>query len=202
MKKYIVEVDTDGVLADMDGSYGPYITDIIPDFSEEKYIRGWSMPIIRDKYPNAHDIIKALWRDPDFIGNLPRFENVEDGMKALCAIPGVQVIVHTHIFNKEAGAARKKWLEKLRKDTGTNFKIDVCIGESKKTLDKVDVTIEDNINNLNRSHAKIKFLVRRAHNRDFGVLDIENADAAFVVDSFYDAVEILASIKEKSLAFA
>ena len=62
MNKYIVEVDTDGVLADMDGSYGPYITDIIPDFSEEKYIRGWPMPIIRDKYPNAHDIIKALWR--------------------------------------------------------------------------------------------------------------------------------------------
>jgi len=34
------------------------------------------------------------------------------------------------------------------------------------------------------------------------VEDIENASAAFVVNSFYDAVNILASINEKALAFA
>jgi len=202
MKRYIVEVDTDGVLADMDGQYGPHISHIVPDYSEERYIRGWSMPLIRDNYPEAHNIIKSLWRSPAFIGSLPRFENVEEGMQKLCSLPGVQVIVHTHIFNQSAGAAREKWLEQLRSDTDTDFDIDVCVGDTKKTLDHVDVTIEDNILNLNRSKAKIKFLVRRAHNRDYNVEDIENASAAFVVNSFYDAVNILASINEKALAFA
>ena len=202
MRKYIVEVDTDGVLADMDGQYGPYIDHIVPDYSEERYIRGWSMPLIRDNYPEAHNIIKALWRSPDFIGNLPRFENVEEGMQKLCSLPDVKVIVHTHLFTQPAGDAREDWLKRLQSDTDTDFDIDICVGDTKKSLDHVDVTIEDNINNLNRSKAKIKFLIRRAHNRDYNVEDIENAAAAFVVDSFYDAVEILESINEKALAFA
>lgn len=31
-----IEIDVDGVLANMDGSYAEYVKDIIPDFSEEK----------------------------------------------------------------------------------------------------------------------------------------------------------------------
>lgn len=188
----IVEVDTDGVLANMDGSYGKYIRHIIPDFTEEKYIRGWGMPDVQKNYPEAFEIVKTLWVNPQFLKELPRYNGVEEGMRIIAQIPTFDVVVHTHILEEgKASKSRERWLKQLRKDSGVDFDIDICTGETKKTLDNPYVTIEDNIKNLNRSKAKIKFLIRRAHNRDFTVADIINCEKAFVVNSFYDAAIIL-----------
>lgn len=196
MNSIIVEVDTDGVLANMDGQYGPYIAHLVPDYTEEKYINGWAMPALNDKSPEAGAIVRQLFRTPAFIRSLPRFDGVEEGMNRLTQIPGAQTIVHTHILTEDAAEARREWLEELMIDADANFDIDICVGDKKDVLENPYVTIEDNINNLNRSTAKIKFLVRRCHNREFSLSDIVGGDHRYVVDSFYDAVCILEKLLE------
>ena len=51
-----IEVDVDGVLANMDGNYTPYVKHIIPDFTEEKYITEWSMPQVAKDYPEISSV--------------------------------------------------------------------------------------------------------------------------------------------------
>ena len=81
-KKNIV-FDVDGVFADMDGSYDKYIKHIIPDYSEEKYITDWGMPVVAKNYPEAFKIVQSLWVSADFIGKLNRFPKVVEGLKEL-----------------------------------------------------------------------------------------------------------------------
>ena len=58
IKKPEIEIDCDGVLANMDGAYNPYVKDIIPDFCEEKYIKEWNMPHVEAEYPEAFSRIQ------------------------------------------------------------------------------------------------------------------------------------------------
>ena len=78
-----VEIDVDGVLANMDGSYGEYVKDLIPDFSEEKYIVNWNMPEVARDFPEAHKRIIALFSTPEFMRSIPRYEGIVEGLQRL-----------------------------------------------------------------------------------------------------------------------
>lgn len=187
-----VEIDVDGVLANMDGAYANHIKHLIPDFSESKYVKSWNMQEIGDVSPEALSIIKNLWVTPDFIGGLHRFPGVEEGMKILNAIPNLDIVVHTHILdNDDVVKRRYQWVKKLEKDIGGNFTIDICVGASKTMRTDTYYIIEDNVRNLNNSSAKVKFLVRRCHNRNFNEDDIGNCELAKVVKSFNNAAHLI-----------
>ena len=194
-----VEIDVDGVLANMDGSYTPYIIDIIPDFTEEKYITEWSMPQVANDYPEAFERVKKLWVDADFIYSLPRFEKVVDGLQELQSLckNKLEIVIHTHLFNGGAVYdSRYKWLEDLREDSKVDYTIDISVGDTKKTKTNTKILIEDSVRNLQKSNAEYKFLVRRCHNRNYNESDLGNCRKAFVVSSFYEAVQKLKNIKE------
>lgn len=186
-----IEIDVDGVLANMDGSYKKYIEDIIPDFSEEKYIKEWDMPDVQRDYPEAFERISKLWINPDFIYNLERFPKVVDGMQKLVKVIGnpSKIIVHTHIFDTGlVYKSREQWLKDLQRDSGVPFKIEISTGKNKNSRNSSDVIIEDNVTNLFRSVANYKFMIRRGHNRKYNELDMGIYEKGFVCDSFYNSV--------------
>lgn len=193
-----IEVDVDGVLADMDGAYGDYVKDLIPDWTEEKYVTGWNMPEVEKNYPEAYKRIRGLYSNSDFVYSLERYPNVVEGMKELKEILKGKgnTVVHTHIFTDITYDSRYNWLVDLQRDSNYDFDIDICVGPQKSTRENSYVTIEDNILNLNKSNAEYKFLVRRCHNKEYGVNDIKNCKKAYVVDSFYSAVQEIRKIFE------
>ena len=197
IKKPEIEIDCDGVLANMDGAYNPYVKDIIPDFCEEKYIKEWNMPHVEAEYPEAFSRIQKLWTNPDFIYNLERYQGVEEGMKKLYnkVKDKAEIIVHTHIF--EIGPvyeSREKWLNDLRKDTDVDFIIDICTGEHKATRRSTKILIEDNVGNLRKSNAEYKIMIRRGHNRNYSEKDLGECKEGFVCNSFYDSVDIISKL--------
>lgn len=194
MSKANIEIDVDGVLANMDGSYAEHVKDIIPDFSEEKYITEWNMPYVEQNFPEAFKRISALWTNPSFIRSLERYPKVEEGMKKLYSSvkDKAEIIVHTHIFNPGAVfESRKSWLEDLRDETDVDFIIDICTGAIKKTRIDSKIVIEDNVFNLRKSNADYKILIRRGHNRKYNENDLGVCKKAFVCNSFYDSVDIV-----------
>lgn len=194
MEKFQIEIDVDGVLADMDGSYGAYVKDIIPDFCEEKYILEWNMPQVEKKYPVAYDRIKGLWTNPEFIYNLPRYPNIEKSLQKLYGIVKdiADIVIHTHIRGKNAVYdSRYLWLNELKEDTEVDFKIEISTDDEKGTRKNSKFIIEDNVSNLRKSNADFKILVRRGHNRNYQACDLGDCEKSYVVNSFCDAVEII-----------
>lgn len=192
-----VEIDVDGVLADMDGSYGEYVKDIIPDFSEEKYIKEWNMPEIARDFPEAHKRIVSLYSTPEFMRNLPRYSGIIEGLQRLYALitplNGV-IVIHTHVKDYTCSLMRREWLEELRAESGVNFEIDISNGDLKNMRKGSLILIEDNVRNCRVSDAKYKFLVRRGHNRAYNECDLGGCSESYVVDSFLSAVEQIEEI--------
>lgn len=187
-----VEIDVDGVLANLDGSYAPYVKPLIPDFTEEKYIRSWNMIDVEEKSPEAMKIIRDLWVNPTHMGNLRRFPHVVDGFRILGSIPNLEIVVHTHILQTKAVQSRYKWVERVLKDAGvSNASIDICVGKKKTMHSDSYYVIEDSPANLAKSPAKVKFMVRRCHNRAFNADDIGTAEYKKVVPSFYEAAKLI-----------
>jgi len=182
--KFYVEIDVDGVLADMDGSYAEYVKHIIPDFNEEKYIKDWGMPNVKETYPEAFSIIVGLYRNPDFIRNLPRYKGVEESLRSIYKEVEQRkgsIVIHTHILTPKCASAREEWLKELRRDTGVEFEIDICVGDKKKTRDNSLIVVEDNVKNLRNSQAPYKVLMRRGHNRFFTLEDIGDYEEGYIV---------------------
>ena len=181
MKKE-VEIDVDGVLANLDGSYAPYIMDIIPDYTEEKYITGWDMPLIQKNYPEAFKRIQNLWVDPIFIENLEMYPNVDVALSKLYSEISdfADIVIHTHIRGSEdVYKARYNW---------------ISTDDTKKSRKNSFIVIEDNVNNLKRSSAENKVLIRCSHNRSFNLNDIGDYRRGFIFESFYASVPTMINV--------
>lgn len=192
-----IEIDVDGVLANMDGSYAPYVRQYIPDFSEDKYIKNWDMPEVKQDYPIVFEVIKSLWTNPEFIANLPRFEGVEDGMQKLGEIVKnkAKIVIHTHIFEStEVYNCRDKWLRDLQRDTQVPFEIEISVGKRKQVRKNTFILIEDNVFNLVKSNAKYKILIRRGHNRSYDETDLGDCIKSYLCYSFNESVEVVQEI--------
>ena len=167
--RFEIEVDVDGVLADMDGSYYEHVKHIIPNFSEEEHILDWGIPNIKEEYPEAYRIIFALFENPKHIRGLKRYPGVNkfirDLYKLVTRYNGT-ICIHTHIFTEECAIERRNWLEDLKQDTNTDFKIDICVGANKGTRSNSLAVIEDNAKNLSLSNSPNKFMINRGHNRN------------------------------------
>lgn len=196
MKKE-VEIDVDGVLANLDGSYAPYIMDIIPDYTEEKYITGWDMPLIQKNYPEAFKRIQNLWVDPIFIENLEMYPNVDVALSKLYSEISdfADIVIHTHIRGSEdVYKARYNWIQKLMEISGIDGKIEISTDDTKKSRKNSFIVIEDNVNNLKRSSAENKVLIRCSHNRSFNLNDIGDYRRGFIFESFYDSVPTMINV--------
>ena len=188
----IIEIDADGVLIDMDGSYAPYVEHIVPDYTEEKYVTDWGLPLLKEKYPKAHEIIFDLYKNPKFISDLPRYKGVVSSLKALSFFikflnEDYKMLIHTHMRGDECAKARREWLEKLKEESKADFQIKISKGMSKEKSQTKFCLIEDNVSHLKRSKAKIKILIRRNHNRKYGLEDINVIEDGKICNSFKEA---------------
>ncbi len=199
----IIDIDVDGVLADMHNGYFKYIDKFIPNYNEYEYITDWSFTKIKSEYPIAYDVIMELHKNPYFIKSLKRIEGVE---RSLCELyyniltnetfKGDRIRFHTHIL--EEGylvKARQQWLEELIRDTGINAEIKISVGGSKGILEDTDILIEDNVTNLYNSSAKIKLLIKRGHNQNNTIEDLGQFTYAKKCEDFSDAVSELVKVR-------
>lgn len=191
--EFEIEIDVDGVMADMDGNYAQYISDIIPDFTEETHIFEWGIPDIARDFPEAAKRITALYSDYNFIRNLPRYPGVEEGLNRLYNLIkslGVKgkIVIHTHMRDENVAKARREWLEDLKQDTKVDFEIDICVGSQKNMRKNSLALIEDNVRNCSVSDARYKFLIRRGHNRKYNECDLGYCQQGFVSSDLLDAV--------------
>lgn len=192
--EFEIEVDVDGVLADMDSSYGEYVKDLIPDFTEETHILSWNMREVERDFPEAHKRIVSLYSNPEFIRTLPRYEGIVEGMQRLYELVtplNGRIVVHTHVRDYICSLKRREWLDDLKEDSGVDFEVDISSGELKNMRSNSLVLIEDNVRNCTVSNAKYKILLRRGHNRVFTEKDLGSCDGSIVVDSFLEAVKAL-----------
>lgn len=203
-REFIVEIDVDGVLANMDESYGPYIEHIVPNFSEEEHITDWGIPYLQENYPEASKIIRGLYVNPEFIRGLPRYENIEKYLNRIYNVVNSyngKTVVHTHILSPECEQPRELWLKELKRDSEVDFEIDICVGAKKKTRVNSLIVVEDNISNLKKSSAPYKILMRRGHNRNYGLNDIGAYEQGYIVEDLSNVANIIEKILQGSLLY-
>lgn len=191
---YELELDVDGVLVNMDGSYKPYIEHIIPNFSEEEHILNWGIPEIKESHPEAYDIIFGLYSNPKFIRHLPLYDGIEEDLKLLynlMQLTNGRLVIHTHIFNDVCAIERRLYLETLRLKLNIDYDIEISVGDKKQTRTTSYIVIEDNIKNISLSNAPIKILMRRGHNRSFDISSLNAERNKYEVTKLSEVLPIL-----------
>lgn len=184
-----IVIDVDGVIANTEKSVSNVVRGIFPEFDYNKHVKAWGFNDLKMVSEEAYEEVFNKFKCPVFMRNLDRNKGVEEGIKKLSK--DNEILIHTHMpFNKETYLARKEWLEELRSDTGDCFKYKISRGDTKCTLSNVDVLIEDNLENIQKSSAKIKILIRKSYNHK-ATEDCLFAEKPFIVNSFQEAVSVL-----------
>lgn len=202
-----VEVDVDGVLANMMGGLTPFMQQYIPDFDVDKYVRDWNFTDIEKASREAYAVAWELLSDPAFIRGLDAFPNAYRGMDTLLGFlghPDMQkkgsplVVIHTHIPPRDSFASDPLLAAKMRADwcqrflgPNANGRVAVIVdtGRDKERLTSRPclALFEDNTLAMNGSVAEHRYLIRNPHTQH---LDLGWNDelGCTVVDSFYDGV--------------
>jgi 5'(3')-deoxyribonucleotidase len=198
LNRNIVEVDIDGVIADIHGALGAQLTDIMEDFVGDHHVHSWDMKELNELDERLRPRILELFGTPEFIGGLNPFVGAFDSLVALVNYAkenGLEVVINTNVFTG-CIPAREAWLDRWFEIHGINLKYAVTSVKSKAMMNSL-VIIEDNIENIRNSSAPYKFLVRRGHNRLFVQEDFGVCVEGIIVDSFSDAVvHVTKGIKE------
>lgn len=192
MKRRIIEVDVDGVLANIHQSINPYMQSIYEGFDGDKHIESWGMQELDKLDERLRSSILKLFGEPEFIGNLKEYDGIVDSLKRLddfCKSRGLQMIINTAVF-KGCADARIQWLDNLLKKASIDCGVIVSNGGKKKMLNSL-VCIEDNVDNLRKSEALIKVLIRRGHNRGYSHKDIGGNSMKLIFSSFNNAVDYI-----------
>lgn len=193
----LIEIDVDGVLGNIHGSLGPYLTDIYPGFDGDKHITSWGMKELNDINTSLRPRILKLFNNPEFILNMPVFDGVPKALNSLKKAAdkaGFEIIINSNSY-KPCIAAKKKWLQKLLSKASVEILCRVTSDSVKSMLDSY-VVVEDNPDNLKASKAPYKILIRRGHNRFASLKDLGEFKKAFICNDFVDAEKIIESIIE------
>lgn len=184
-----IVIDVDGVLANMESSVTDVVRGYYPDFDYEKDVKSWGFFELKENFPEAYEAVFRNLKDGSFIRNIPRNKGIESRLIELSKIG--EVFIHTHMpFNEETYLARESWLDELKKDVGGCFDYKISRGDSKCVLAGSDVLIEDNLENIQKSMAPTKILIRKSYNEKAST-DCLIAVNPFIVPDFIGASDIL-----------
>lgn len=189
----LVELDVDGVLANIHCGLNPYVQSILPGFDGDTHIMTYDMQELNKIDVRLRTTIFSLFTDPEFIGSLELFPGTLEALIDLDAhlkSTGDKMGINSLLCSESAMHSRKDWLERVIRAAGIDFKTNVGCSRQKEVLDSF-VTVEDNVDNLIRSTAPIKILIRRGHNRSAKVSDFGACEHMYFCDTFVEAVEII-----------
>ena len=189
----IIEVDVDGVLASIHSAVDPYLQDICPGFRADERAQSYSMDEFDAIDTRLKTTIFSLFNNPEFIGKLPMFPGTLLALTELnqhLELTGDRLLINTLVCNEVCVAPRKDWLDRVVKSAGIKFEANVGFSKQKEVLNSY-VTVEDNIDNLIRSKASIKILIRRGHNRNARVSDFGTVEHLYFCNTFVEAVNII-----------
>jgi 5'(3')-deoxyribonucleotidase len=192
LKRNIIEVDIDGVIADIHGALGENLTDIMEGFVGDHHVHSWDMKELNEIDERLRPRILQLFGQPDFIRNLKPFDGAFNSLLTLVAYAeanDLDVVINTNVFNGCVDA-RKEWLDQFFKEFGITISYNVVSTSGKKMMDSL-IIVEDSIVNILNSSAPYKFLVRRGHNRSFTEADFDANSKYHIVDTFSSAVKLI-----------
>ena len=184
-KKFVIELDCDGVMADTYGKMHSRLSAIMPNFSEND-IRDYSMVELSQTNPEAYKAIHAAFRDANYMRSLDPYDGLADGIDLLLRL-NASVCVHTLIVgDHNVVRARKEWLDE-HVPHGVSYQIDHKI---KKMFSGSHILIEDSPENIEKSDATYKILIKHPYNEAYAATHGE----ILVADNFKEAAELAAKL--------
>ncbi|MNL91106.1 5' nucleotidase, deoxy (Pyrimidine), cytosolic type C protein (NT5C) [compost metagenome] len=195
MQSNIIELDVDGVVLDIHNYIGSYVGHLVPNFIGDEQISSWGMSELTAIHPELRGTIFKLFKDPRFMGSIPLFRDTIPSLRALydlCSIKGLSICFNTNVDSQCVGV-RNNTLDSIIKVTCMEANKVIQCNKDKVMLNSL-VCVEDNAENLRKSSAPIKFLIRRGHNRTTTLKDIGKYEKGFIVPSMYHVVLKLTKI--------
>jgi 5'(3')-deoxyribonucleotidase len=196
--KTVIEVDVDGVLADIHGHLSNYLSDVYPGFDGDKHIESWTMKELDLLNINLRPRIFELFGDPEFISTIVPYYDVVDSLKQLSLTVkdwGMDLVLHTNVHS-QCVEARQEWIQRQADQLGVHLECKVTSCPVKEVWPNTYAIIEDNLENIQNAVADVKILMRRGHNRNYSEKDLGVCKHAHVVTSFAEAVDLLIDLKE------
>ena len=188
-KKIKIEIDVDGVLADLlnNKELKNMLSDVYPDYTEE-CIEEYDFANIKRNNPIAAQIIRDSFSNASYMRKVPVYSGVTEGFNRLAQISNLDICIHTLVFGGyDVIKARKDWLEELEHSANVRYQID----HTKKIMfNDSHIVIEDSPGNLDNSNAAIKILIAHGYNKKYA----EEHPEIFVADDFNHATKIIASL--------
>lgn len=189
----LIEIDVDGVVANIHGGLNkPVSKKFGVDFDGERDLKTWGMHEVGEE---KRKFIFELFKTPQFIGDL---KPLDDAIDALISINKLiehygcgQIVFNTNIADNCVDI-RSAWLDDIIKKTGITA-TKIVNPTYPKAMLRSFIVVEDNLDNLNRSKAFVKILVRRGHNRSVTSNDIVQTDVGevYIVGGLGDIMPIL-----------
>lgn len=190
-KKWNIECDVDGVLADLYGSkvmknhmerFGTFSEYMLTDYAIESC-----------NNPSIITGLRSGFRDAYIIRHLEAYDYVDKFVSELCNMKDkANFTIHTLICGgADAVKARRDWLEDLSKRTG-RFSFMIDIG-SKSMILNTDILIEDCPDNIERSNAKYKILILHPYNMNYANSK-KDENNFYIVRSLSQALIVIKSI--------
>lgn len=188
-KKIKIEIDVDGVLADLlnNAELKKMLSDVYPDYTED-CIEEYDFANIKRSNPIAAQIIRDSFSNASYMRTVPVYDGVTEGFNRLAQLSNLDICIHTLVFGGyDVIKARKDWLEELEHSANVRYQID----HTKKIMfNDSHIVIEDSPGNLDNSNAAIKILIAHGYNKKYA----EEHPEIFVADDFNHATKIIASL--------
>lgn len=196
MTSKIVEIDIDGVIADIHNGLNPHLKPIYREFDGDTLIENWNMQELNIYDRRLRSKALQLFGDADYIANLKPFDgaiealvNLYEAMKKT----NLEIVFNSNVDNEACVDARFAWFDKYIKPTGISYNANVTCLPKKQKLNSV-VIVDDYPENLINSDAPIKIMIRRGHNRYSKVVDFGKFKTLHISNSFVDASVIIRSL--------
>lgn len=190
-KSRCVEIDVDGVLADLlnNKHIKRRLRLAYPQYSES-CLKSYDFSHLKEENPKAYKLIRRAFQDPAYMGKLPVYDGVSEGLDRLVELDA-DICIHTLIVGDErVVAVREEWLKDLIKNRKIRYQVDHKI---KNMFDRSYILIEDSPENLEKSNAVHKIMVRHSYNEWYEV----NNPNIIAVNSFNEAAQIAAGLLSK-----
>lgn len=188
----VIELDVDGVLLDTYSGLTDKLKDFYPDFNAERDIHSWSMLELNNLKQGLRSEVFKLFSDVDYMSSLPFYSDALESLKKLsdyCITHNAKIMLNTLMFTQEIADKRISFFEDVFRTNGIKAEITAPVNE--KSQLNAYIIVEDNVDNLSKSSAEHKILIRHGHNRHSVATDCLPYKSFSAVNSFSEAVNYI-----------
>lgn len=189
MNNVILEIDADGVFCNNlnNDILKHRLRKAFPNFTED-VLKDYYFEHLKHENAAAYNIIHQSFVDADYVRNLPMYDGALEGFQLLLTLQNADIHIHTLITGDEhVVQARKEWLESIECMDKMTYHIDHY---TKKMFTNSFIVIEDSPENMERSNAQHKILIKHKYNEHYA----KTKEGLYLADDFNHAARIAYNI--------